>query len=489
MKKIFFSFFILFFIGISNVSAAGDLVFDELQTRFDPQKPAVNKDTKIYLRVKNTSDEDMKGVIRGFDLTEGKKIEIEQSFTAISGGRADVFMLFTPSKIGVHELSFRIIPWENYPNNDVSNDKIITKIYIDADTDGDGIGDGEDSDDDNDGVQDSDDVFPKNSRESRDSDGDGVGDNEDDDDDNDGVKDADDKFPTNAKESNDTDGDGIGDSEDDDDDNDGLSDSSEKTLGTDPFKADTDGDGALDPDDDYPLDGNFLYDTDKDGIANKKDDDDDNDGYSDEKDMFPLDASEHADNDGDGLGDNIDIDDDNDGLADTAEYEKGSDPKNPDTDNDGVKDGDDVFPLDASETLDSDNDGIGDGKDPNDNNKGPVIILPEHSFEVGRNQLFSLDASSSYDPEEGDLKFIWQLLDKNNEVTQSIEGSKFEAIFPSLGDQKIRLTVLDNKDEPRVVEMVLNIYLSSRDITLGISIVVLLHILGFFIYWLYRKKD
>jgi len=79
-----------------------------------------------------------------------------------------------------------------------------------------------------------------------------------------------------------------------------------------------------DEDNDGVPDINEILDTDNDGIGNNADPDDDGDGdgVADVDDVFPLDASETLDTDGDGVGNNAD-----------------------------------VFPNDDSETLDTDNDG------------------------------------------------------------------------------------------------------------------------------------
>jgi hypothetical protein len=90
-------------------------------------------------------------------------------------------------------------------------------------------------------------------------------------------------------------------------------------------------------------------DTDGDGILNREDTDDDNDGILDENDVFPLDANESVDTDGDNIGDNADNDDDNDGLTDQEELELGTNSTNPDTDNDGHNDANDTYPTDPTQ--------------------------------------------------------------------------------------------------------------------------------------------
>ena len=75
--------------------------------------------------------------------------------------------------------------------------------------------------------------------------------------------------------------------------------------------------------------GFFGSDFDSDGIADTVDEDDDNDGTLDVDDVFPLDATETLDTDGDGIGNNADTDDDDDGLTDVDELSAGLDPLNP----------------------------------------------------------------------------------------------------------------------------------------------------------------
>ena len=105
-------------------------------------------------------------------------------------------------------------------------------------------------------------------------------------------------------------------------------------------------------------------DADGDGQPDALDADDDGDGVRDGDDVFPLDASETVDTDGDGIGNNADTDDDNDGAAD-------------------VDDGD----IDPSESLDTDGDGIGNNADTDDDNDGVADV----------DDVFPLDASETVD--------------------------------------------------------------------------------------------
>ena len=244
-----------------------------------------------------------------------------------------------------------------------------------SDTDFDALGDACDADDDNDGVEDADDRFPVNPKESSDFDSDGIGDKADSDDDNDGVADEADTFPLDASESLDSDNDGIGDNAD------AFPNNASETK-------DADGDGVGDNGDAFPNDTTESVDTDLDGIGNNADPDDDNDGVIDSEDILPLDVAEGLDTDGDGLGNNTDTDDDGDGVLDAEDafplislggrldadgdgFPNDCDEaclstgmlSDADDDNDGVEDGSDAFPLDASETVDKDLDGVGDNSD------------------------------------------------------------------------------------------------------------------------------
>ncbi len=489
MKK-FLSVVLLSCASVFPVSAAGDLFLEDSSFRVTPKDTVVGREMTVYLTVKNSSNEDMKGVVRAFDVTEGKKMDVEQTFTAISNSKGDVFLHYTPHKTGVHEVAIRLIPWENYKSNDKKNDKIIKKFFVDADSDGDGVGNQLDKDDDNDGVKDVDDHFPFDAKESVDTDEDGIGNNADTDDDNDGILDVDDAFPLNASEAGDIDGDGIGDKEDDDDDGDGIRDDAEKTAGTDPQKKDTDGDGVDDGVDDYPLDDNYQFDTDKDGVPNAKDNDDDGDNIPDDVDAFPLDGKEWDDFDKDGIGDFSDPDDDNDGLSDEEEKALGSDPFDVDTDKDGVHDKEDALPTDPTETSDLDNDGLGDNADMNDSNKGPVVELSrtEKYFELGRGDMFLLDAEKSYDPEGGELTFLWEILDADENIKGHMDGSVLAVKFSGVGKNIVRLTVTDKLGETRVSKFPVSVYWSKKDILIGIGIVVLLHLIGGAIWWVWRRR-
>ncbi|HIQ57238.1 TPA: thrombospondin type 3 repeat-containing protein [Candidatus Gracilibacteria bacterium] len=467
----------------------GDLYFIENSLSTSPNSPLVHQKTRLYLQVGNTSNSDMKGVVRAFDVTESKRVEVEQTFTTVEGRNADLYWDFTPKSAGVHEVAFRIIPWESEKESNADNNKIIRKIFVDSDFDKDGIGDQEDKDDDNDGVNDVDDEFPYNRKESRDFDKDGIGDNADLDDDNDGILDTEDQFPNDAAESLDTDGDGIGDNIDEDDDNDGVLDEQEIRNGTDPLKADSDGDGVDDGADSYPTDSRYTKDTDSDGIPNAEDTDDDSDGVLDTEDKFPEDKNEWSDADEDGLGDFADEDDDNDGLLDVREQEIGTNPLDSDTDDDGVGDAEDVFPLDKNEWLDSDGDGLGDNADLNDENKGPIINLSkEPPYFIGRNEVFNLSAEGSIDPDgNSSVDYLWEISKKNEEsILISSDKGELVARYPSVGNFDIKLTVTDEEDEERVLTLPITVQWSAWDkYAFLVGVLILLLII---LYLVFRKK-
>ena len=245
------------------------------------------------------------------------------------------------------------------------------------DTDFDGCYNIEDTDDDGDGVEDINDVFPRDPSESADSDADGVGDNAD-------------AFPDNANEWNDTDGDGVGDNvdafpidsgESADSDNDSFGDNLD-AFPQDPTEwLDSDGDGVGDNSDVFPEDSTEWNDTDNDSYGDNSDafpEDDtewldtDGDGVGDNSDVFIYDMGEWLDTDGDGVGDNSDVfpedstewmDSDGDGYGNTIDAFPGDINEWLDSDGDSYGDNNDVFPEDATEWLDSDGDSYGDNND------------------------------------------------------------------------------------------------------------------------------
>ena len=154
-QKILFSVLSLFSFVCAGVAFAenttGDLYFIENSLSSNPVSPLVDQKTRLYLQIGNTGTADMKGVVRAYDITESKRVEVEQTFTTVEGRNADLYWDFSPTGAGVHEVAFRIIPWENKEGENVDNNKIIKKIFVDSDFDKDKIGDQNDRDDDNDG--------------------------------------------------------------------------------------------------------------------------------------------------------------------------------------------------------------------------------------------------------------------------------------------------------------------------------------------------
>ena len=167
-------------------------------------------------------------------------------------------------------------------------------------------------------------------------------------------------------------------------------------------------------------------DFDGDGQPNVLDDDDDNDGYSDAIEVTEstdtLDAqSMPLDTDADFEPNSTDTDDDNDGYSDTIEESEATDsldadskpldtdgdfePNSTDTDddNDSVLDGDDIFPLDATETLDSDLDGTGDNADLDDDNDGfSDLVEAEAMTDPFDENSMPLDTDGDLDPDYSD---------------------------------------------------------------------------------------
>ena len=186
-------------IGSGDVRSASDILKGET--------------TKIYVTVHNNSDSDLSGVVKFYDELSGSYIGTDQPVSVLSQKTDDVFVDFKSDSVGQHQISVRVVPWDE-SGDDPSNNKVSKSIYVDIDTDHDGIGDRLDNDDDNDGVNDNLDAFPLDPKESKDTDKDGIGDNADTDDDNDGVADVTDVFPSDPKESKDSDNDKVGDNSD-----------------------------------------------------------------------------------------------------------------------------------------------------------------------------------------------------------------------------------------------------------------------------------
>ena len=133
-------------------------------------------------------------------------------------------------------------------------------------------------------------------------------------------------------------------------------------------------------------------DNDSDGVGDLLDVDDDNDGFPDSDDVFPLDAAESVDTDNDGIGNNADTDDDGDGLSDSEEGRLGTDSLLGDSDSDGVGDAGDAFPNDGSEWVDTDGDGTGNNTDADDDGDGLDDV-----FESGSTGTDPLNSDSDND--------------------------------------------------------------------------------------------
>lgn len=266
-------------------AAIGDLELIPGSVKFSTDRPTEGRKTRIYATVKNNSKDDLYGVVRFVDVTQGGQVGTDQPISAFGERTDDVFVDWTPSA-GEHNIKVSLVPWQKGDNE--SNNSTFLHVAVIADMDIDGIPDEQDEDVDGDGISNSQDAFPRNPKESKDTDGDGTGDNEDTDDDNDGVIDTQDAFPLDPKETKDTDGDGTGDNADTDTDGDGISNVDEKKSGTDPVQSDTDHDGALDNKDVFPLDPKETKDTNHNGLGDSKDPDIDGDGILNEKDPFPT---------------------------------------------------------------------------------------------------------------------------------------------------------------------------------------------------------
>lgn len=240
--NVFLGLAMLMVTAVPNVGFAKykyDLSVVSQDIRFSPTKLVAGKKARVYVRVRNLGEEDMRGKVEFFRDTVD--LGDSQSFSVVVDSYADAFTDFT---VPVEDFKIQIKIINTSPADDNNSNNTAQTILIAPylDTDNDGITNDEDQDDDNDGLADakeSDNACPYRL----------VGDS-----DNDGQLDGVDAFPCDAKEQRDSDNDGIGDNRDPDDDNDGLSDDQERAKGTDPFKVDTDGDGVNDGKDAFPLD-------------------------------------------------------------------------------------------------------------------------------------------------------------------------------------------------------------------------------------------
>ncbi len=234
---------------ISAFAANGDLELVSGSLRFIPQNPMEGKQTRIYASIKNNSGDDLYGVVKFSNKTQGVTIGGDQPISVFAGKTDDVFVDWNPTA-GEQSIGVSIIPSQKGDN--AANNSYSISINVGGDLDRDGIPDGIDLDTDGDGVLNTEDAFSRN-----------------------------------PKEWKDTDGDGIGDNSDSDIDGDGLTNDQEKSIGTDPMKVDTDGDGVADGKDPFPLDPKEWKDANHNGIGDNKDPDKDGDGIPNDQDPFP----------------------------------------------------------------------------------------------------------------------------------------------------------------------------------------------------------
>lgn len=265
-------------------AASGDLELIPGSIKFSVEPLSEGRKTRIYATVKSNSIDDLYGIVRFIDVNHGAQIGSDQPISVFGGRTDDIFVDWMPGA-GEHKLKIEVLPWQKGDN--ASNNAASLNVTVIADQDYDGISDEKDNDIDGDGVMNSEDAFPRNSKETKDNDGDGIGDNQDTDDDNDNAIDPEDAFPLDPKESKDSDHDGIGDNADPDIDGDGIENDTEIKNGTDPRQADTDGDGVPDNKDAFPLDPKESKDTNSNGIGDNSDPDIDGDGIPNSQDTFP----------------------------------------------------------------------------------------------------------------------------------------------------------------------------------------------------------
>ena len=255
----------LVFISLSLASiglAKVDLSMLDSDITFSEDAPLVGQTIRIFARVFNIGDEDVKASVDF--LINGKKIFETQPLSLRAETYDDVFVDWKVNA-GTFKVAAQIVGISPSDENPENNKLVEKEYFVDLDTDNDGIGNSKDLDDDNDGISDQDEATKGTNPLNPDTDGDGINDNVD-------------VFPLDKTEWRDTDQDGIGDNNDFDDDNDGISDDDEiKKYGTNPLSPDTDGDGLTDDKEIEIRTDPLRQDTDGDGII-------------DSKDGFPLDA-------------------------------------------------------------------------------------------------------------------------------------------------------------------------------------------------------
>jgi len=154
-------------------------------------------------------------------------------------------------------------------------------------------------------------------------------------------------------------------------------------------------------------------------------------------------------------------------------------------------DGEDALPLDPNETMDSDGDGLGDNMDENDENKGPIISLSSAGpFEIQRNEIFSISARQSIDPEGEKLSFLWEVIDANGVISELGQSDTLTIKSPSRGDFILRLTVTDFQGESRMKNIPFSVIWSQWDkyASLAGGLIIIFIILFIFAFWRRRKK-
>ena len=241
--------------------AKTDLSMIDTDITFSKDEPFEGDTVRIFARVFNIGDTDVRGFIIFSNNT--KEIADPQVISLKANTYDDVFIDWK-AKAGDNKIEVKTIGLNPLDENPENNKTVSRGYFVDLDTDHDGIGNNKDLDDDNDGVSDDQEIILGTNPLNSDTDGDKV---------NDGI----DAFPLDINESRDTDKDGVGDNkspdadgdglttEDEvykygtnplstDSDNDGVPDKKEIEIKTNPSKADTDGDGIIDSKDGAPLD-------------------------------------------------------------------------------------------------------------------------------------------------------------------------------------------------------------------------------------------
>lgn len=273
-------------------AGSGDLELLPSTIHFSTKILTEGRSTRLYATIKNNSTNDLYGTVKIVDSTKSAQIGNDQPLSVIAQKTDDIFVDWNPAA-GEHTINVSIIPWQKGDNT--NNNSYSFTVFVIADQDYDGIADNVDADIDGDGVINTEDAFPRDSKEWKDTDGDGIGDNSDPDIDGDNFLNTDDAFPLDPKEWKDTNHNGIGDNSDPDIDGEGLNNTEEAKLGTNPLLVDTDGDGIDDKHDAFPLNPKEWKDTNHNGAGDNSDPDVDGDGILNAQDTFPANIAPVAD--------------------------------------------------------------------------------------------------------------------------------------------------------------------------------------------------